>query len=161
MRSRVGDPGPVAVNGRRSLPSSLPEGHKRNAGAFVVLYLGLLALLLVEQFVVHVPPIGYLDVALLFAVVNVVLALERARAGLLQHGTLRGAMVAVLPVAVVSTALGTLIVVRSDAEPTVVATVAGSLAFLLVFVFATAGFQYLAQRRRGRLADDARTPPTP
>jgi uncharacterized integral membrane protein len=143
------------------LPSSLPEGHKRNAGAFVVLYLGLLALLLVEQFVVHVPPIGYLDVALLFAVVNVVLALERARAGLLQHGTLRGAMVAVLPVAVVSTALGTLIVVRSDAEPTVVATVAGSLAFLLVFVFATAGFQYLAQRRRGRLADDARTPPTP
>ena len=142
------------MRGRRSVPASALEGHERNSGTLVVLYLGLLLLLLVEQFVVHVPPAGYLDVALLFAVVNVVLALERARAGLLEHGTLRGAVVAVLPVAVVSTALGALIVVVAGSEPTVVATVAGGLVFLVLFVCATAGQQYLAQRRRDRLADD-------
>ncbi len=149
------------MSGRRSLQASLLEGHKRNSGAFVVLYLGLLLLLLIEQFVLHVPPVGYLDVALLFAAVNVVLALERARASLLEHGTLRGAVVAVLPVAVVSTVFGALIVLVAGSEPTVVATVAGSLAFLVVFVFATAGFQYLSQRRRDRQADARRTPPTP
>jgi hypothetical protein len=139
---------------RRSLSLSRGAGRERNTNGFVVLYLGLLLLLLVEQFVVHVPPVGYLDVALLFAVVNVVLALERARAGLLEHGTLRGAVVAVLPVAVVSTVLGALIVVVAGSEPTVVATVGGGLVFLVLFVCATAGFQYLTLRRRDRPADD-------
>jgi len=142
------------MSGRRSLQASLLEGHKRNSGAFVVLYLGLLLLLLIEQFVVHVPPVGYLDVALLFAAVNVVLALERARAGLLEHGNLRGAVVAVLPVAVVSTVFGALIVVVAGSEPTVVATVGGGLVFLVLFVCATAGIQYLWLKRRDRPADN-------
>ncbi len=142
------------MSGRRTLPISRGAGRERNANGFVVLYLGLLLLLLVEQFVVHVPPVGYLDVALLFAVVNVVLALSRARAGLREHGTLRGAVLAVLPVAVVSTAFGALVVVAAGSEPTVVATVGGGLVFLVLFVCATAGAQYVAQRRRERPADD-------
>ncbi|MEJ2288800.1 MAG: hypothetical protein P8Y02_09185 [Deinococcales bacterium] len=134
----------------RRVPSSVASPHRRNSGAFVVLYLGLLLLLLVEQFVVHVPPVGYIDVALLFVVVNVVLGLERARAALRAHGTLRSAVLGVLPVAAFSTAVGALIVIASDSEPTVFATVVGGLAFLVLFVCATAGVQYLSQHRRGR-----------
>ena len=128
--------------------------HANNSGAFVVLYIGLLLLLLIEQFVIHVPPIGYLDVALLFAVVNVVLAFERARAGLRASGTLRGAVLGVLPIALVSTVVGVAIVVAAGSEPTVVAVVGGGLVFLVLFVCVTAGVQYLSQRRRG--ADERR-----
>lgn len=134
-------------DGRTTTPVRVAE-HNRNAGAFVVLYVGLLVLLLVEQFVVRVPPRGYLDVALLFAVVNVLLALQRARAALRAHGTLCGAVMGVLPVALVGTAVGAMIVVMAGAEPTVVVVVAGGLAFLAAFVCATAGWQYLAERRR-------------
>jgi heme A synthase len=134
----------------RRVASSMVAPHRRNAGAFVVLYLGLLALLLVEQFVVHVPPIGYIDVALLFVVVNVLLGLERARSALRLHGTLRSAVLGVLPVAGLSTAVGALIVVASGSEPTVLATVIGGLVFLALFLGATAGIQYASQRRRNR-----------
>ena len=134
----------------RRVASSASSPHRRNAGAFVVLYLGLLLLLLVEQFVVHVPPIGYIDVALLFLVVNVVLGVERARAALRQHGTLRSAVLGVLPVAVLGTVVGALIVIASNSEPTVSATVAGGLAFLVLFVCGTAGIQYLSQHRSDR-----------
>jgi len=142
------------MSGRPWVSLSRADENIRNANGLVVLYLGLLLLLLVEQFVVHVPPVGYLDVASLFAVVNVVLALSRARAGLLEHGTLRGAVLAVLPVAVVGTAFGALIVVAAGSEPTVAATIGGALVFLVLFVCATAGAQYVVQRRRERPVDD-------
>ena len=60
-----------------------------------------LVLLLIDRFVVRVPFRGYLDVASLFAAANVVLALQRARAGVLAHGTLRSAVLGVLLVGVV------------------------------------------------------------
>jgi len=134
---------------RRPLPPAQAERRRPgNSGAFVVLYVGLLLLLIIEQFVVHVPPIGYLDVALLFAVVNVVLAFDRARAGLRASGTLGGAVLGVLPVALVSTVVGVAIVVAAGSEPTVVAVVGGGLVFLALFVGATAGGQFVSQRRR-------------
>jgi len=61
----------------------------------------------------------------------------------LAHGTLRSAVLGVLPVAVVGTAVGAIIVAAADSEPATVAVVAGSLLFLVVFVVATAGWQYL------------------
>jgi len=115
----------------------------RFSGAIGTFYVGLLALLLIDRFVVRVPFRGYLDVASLFAAANVVLALQRARAGVLAHGTLRSAVLGVLPVAVVGTAVGAIIVAAADSEPATVAVVAGSLLFLVVFVVATAGWQYL------------------
>ena len=145
---------------RRPLsPAPATRRPPRNSGAFVVLYVGLLLLLIIEQFVVHVPPIGYLDVALLFAVVNVVLAFDRARAGLQASGTLRGAVLGVLPVALVSTVVGVAIVVAAGSEPTVVAVVGGGLIFLALFVCATAGGQFLSQRRRAAAGGRPRTGP--
>lgn len=132
--------------GRGSYPAADPGGRFR-LGGLALFYLGLLFLLLVEQFVVHVPPRGYLDVASLFAVANVMLALRRARAGALAHGTLRAAMIGVLPVALVATVVGGLIVYASESEPTIVAIVVGSLLFLVIFVLVTAVWQY--RRARG------------
>lgn len=138
---------------RPQRPGPAAQRYPRNASAFVVLYVGLLLLLMVEQFVVHVPPIGYLDVALLFAVVNVLLALERARAGLRANGTLRSAVLGVLPVALVSTVVGVAFMVVAGSEPTVMAVVAGSLVFLALFVCGTAGLQFLSQRRQPSSGD--------
>jgi hypothetical protein len=131
--------------GRGSYPAGLPDGGFR-LGGLATFHLGLLFLLLIEQFVVRVPPRGYLDVASLFAVANVMLALRRARAGALAQGTLRAAVLGVLPVALVATVVGAVIVDAADSEPATVAIVAGSLLFLVVFVLATAGWQYLRVR---------------
>ncbi|MEJ2666097.1 MAG: hypothetical protein P8Z81_03175 [Deinococcales bacterium] len=131
--------------GRGSYPAGLPDGGF-HLGGLATFYLGLLFLLLIEQFVVRVPPRGYLDVASLFAVANVMLALRRARAGALAQGTLRAAVLGVLPVALVATVVGAVIVDAADSEPATVAIVAGSLLFLVVFVLATAGWQYLRVR---------------
>jgi len=130
----------VSGRGRRTARGA---GPMRFSGAIGTFYVGLLALLLIDRFVVRVPFRGYLDVASLFAAANVVLALQRARAGVLAHGTLRSAVLGVLPVAVVGTAVGAIIVAAADSEPATVAVVAGSLLFLVVFVVATAGWQYL------------------
>ncbi len=129
-------------------------GGLRYPGAIGTFYLGLLALLLIEQFVIRVPPRGYLDVAILFAVANVVLALQRARAGIKAHGTLRGAVLGVLPVALVGTAVGAAIVLAADSEPTTLAVVAGSLLFLVVFIIATAGWQYVRAQASGSIGHD-------
>ncbi|HKI55806.1 MAG TPA: hypothetical protein VKB31_01535 [Trueperaceae bacterium] len=130
----------MSGRGRRTVHGASPM---RFSGAIGTFYVGLLALLLIDRFVVRVPFRGYLDVASLFAAANVVLALQRARAGVLAHGTLRSAVLGVLPVAVVGTAVGAIIVAAADSEPATVAVVAGSLLFLVVFVVATAGWQYL------------------
>lgn len=146
-------------NQGRAMSRERPLDHGRMAGsaavarevryprALGIFYLGLMALLLLEQFVVRLPLRGYLDVAMLFAVANIVLAVQRARASVIVHGTLRSAVLGVLPVALAGTAVGGVIVAASDSEPTTVAVVAGSLAFLVVFVIATAGWQYLRHRR--------------
>lgn len=134
------------MSGGRGVRPGAGAGGVRYPGALGTFYIGLLGLLLIEQFIVRVPPRGYLDVAILFAGANVVLALQRARNGLLMHGTLRSAVLGVLPVAVVGTAVGAVIVAAAESEPTTVAIVAASLLFLVVFVIATAGFQYLRVR---------------
>jgi len=113
--------------GRGSYPAGLPDGGFR-LGGLATFHLGLL------------------DVASLFAVANVMLALRRARAGALAQGTLRAAVLGVLPVALVATVVGAVIVDAADSEPATVAIVAGSLLFLVVFVLATAGWQYLRVR---------------
>ena len=139
--------------GGRALSGGRPLGDMgplRYPGAVATFYLGLLALLLIEQFVVRVPPRGYLDVAILFAGANVVLALQRARAGLLAHGTFRGAVMGVLPVALVGSAVGGTIVAVADSEPATIAVVAGSLLFMILFVSATAGWQYVRVGSSGR-----------
>lgn len=119
-----------------------------DSGAFVVLYLGLLGLLVVEQFVVRVPPLASIDVALLFGVVTVVVALGRARARLRMGGSLVTAALSVLPLASIGTVLGVVIAVNAGAEPTA-AWLAGGLAFVAAFVGITASARRLAGRGRG------------
>lgn len=138
----------------RGLRSAAGASTLRYPGAIGTFYLGLLALLLIEQFIVRVPPRGYLDVAMLFAAANVVLALRRARDGLRIHGTLRGAVLGVLPVAVVGSAVGGIIVAAADSEPATVAVVVGSLVFMVLFVAATVGWQYLRERSGDALGTD-------
>lgn len=160
VRARLGRPPPsrakggLDVSGGRSVGTAGRSGTLRYPGAVGTFYLGLLALLLIEQFIVRVPPKGYLDVAMLFAVANVVLALQRARDGLRTHGTLRSAVLGVLPVAIVGTAVGATIVAAADSEPTTVAVVGGSLLFMVLFVTATAGWQYLHTRSIEALDDE-------
>lgn len=141
------------MSGGRGMRSPGRLGTLRYPGALGTFYIGLLGLLLIEQFVVRVPPKGYLDVATLFAATNVVLALQRARDGIRTHGTLRSAVLGVLPVAAIGTAVGGVIVAAADSEPATVTVVAGSLLFLVVFVVATAGLQYLRVRPDERSGD--------
>lgn len=142
------------VKGPRGFGTRWSGRFGRNGTAFALLYVGTLAVLLAEQLVLRVPPLGYLDVAGLFAALNVLLALERARAGLVFGGTVRDGVLAVLPVATVGTAVGAVVVASAGAAWSLADVLVGGAAFLTVFVAATVALEYVLVQRSWAGCDD-------
>ncbi len=144
----------AAVRGFRGLGTGWSGRFGRNGTAFALLYVGTLVVLLAEQLVLRVPPLGYLDVAGLFAALNVLLALDRARAGLVSGGTVRNGVLAVLPVATVGTAVGAVVVASAGAACSLPDVLVGAVAFLAVFVAVTVALQYVLVQRSWAGCDD-------
>lgn len=120
----------------------------RTEGTLRVLYLGVLTLLVLEQFVLRVPPRAYLDVTLLFGAITVGYGLSRATTALRTGGRLYDVVVSVLPVALVAAAVATVIAVTSDVETVPGAVAAGGLTLVLLLVGIPAGAHAAAGRRR-------------
>ncbi len=134
---RSGRPVPVPLTGRT-------EDTLR------VLYLGVLTLLLLEQFVLGVPPRGYLDVTLLFGAATLAYGVSRARTALRNGGGLSECTRSVVPVALVGAGVGTVIAVSGGVESTAGAVATGLLTFVVVLLAVILGAQAVVDLRRRR-----------